>query len=64
MKAAGKKEFEAAVKHAAKGEVLMLRNAQAGKLTRETRMLCRESLGKGFCQGARAVQDALQEGML
>lgn len=42
----------------------MLRNAPAGKLTRETRVPRRESLGKGFSKGAGAVQDALQEGML
>ena len=52
------------MKHAAKEEVLMLRNAQAGKLTRETRMPWRENLGKGFSQGAWAVQDALQERIL
>lgn len=57
-----KKEFEAAVKCAAKGEVLVQRNVQAGKLTRETRVPCRENLGKGFSKGA--LQDALQEGML
>lgn len=65
MKPAGKKkEFEAAVKRAAKGEVLVRRNIQAGKLTRETRVPCRENLGKGFSKGAWALQDALREGML
>jgi len=56
VKPAGKKEFEEAVELAAKGEVLMFRNALAGKLTRETHMPCRESLGKGFSLGAWAVQ--------
>lgn len=51
VKPAGKKEFQVAVQCAEKGEVLMLRNTQAGKL-RETLMLCRENLDKSFFPGS------------
>lgn len=49
MKPTGKEELEAAVECAEK----MLRKVQAGKLTS---LLCRENLGKGFSQGAGAVE--------